>query len=72
MDKRGRIWIIQQQFKKIRSMWKKGLDGIEMLYPIENKQKKLEKEELNNMIGRLYEKKKKRQQFPCKNIYIFK
>lgn len=42
-----------------------------MLYPIENKQKKLEKEELNNMIGRLYEKKEKKDSNFHVKIYIY-
>jgi len=44
-------------------MEKKGLDGQVMLYPINSKERKLEKWEFNEMISRLYKVKKNDSQF---------
>lgn len=55
--KEEELELFNNNLKKLGLCEKKGLDGIEMLYPIENKQKKLEKEEVNSMVSRLYTKK---------------
>ncbi|KRX04231.1 hypothetical protein PPERSA_11355 [Pseudocohnilembus persalinus] len=64
-DKTGE-WIKEEEYeffntnlKNLGLTEKKGLDGIEMLYPVENKQKQLEKEDIDALVQRLYKPKPK-------------